>query len=182
MAAFQIKPFSICIHWNLKRSCTIYLFCCKIFVSDVHCSVQTPICTALDSLAVKYHIAMVVVDTGQHQQLPSLLHLHSLRLHLHSRLLRLKLPSKEWSITNHLLCTPLRIGLISSEKYLYVCKPSWVQKTHLIKEFFRRLGRTTCSHFLYVWVGGNKFINSSISSCCAAHASFCNTNNCLLTT
>ena len=57
-----------------------------------------------------------------------------------------------------------------------------VQKTHLIKEFFRRLGRTTCSHFLYVWVGGNKFINSSISSCCAAHASFCNTNNCLLTT
>ena len=57
-----------------------------------------------------------------------------------------------------------------------------VQKTHLIKEFFRRLGRTTCSHFLYAWVGGNKFINSSISSCCAAHASFCNTNNCLLTT
>ena len=57
-----------------------------------------------------------------------------------------------------------------------------VQKTHLIKEFFRRLGRTTCSHFLYVWVGGNKFINSSISSCCAAHTSFCNTNSCLLTT
>ena len=132
MVDFQIKTlfnlYSTLKHEAaaiIARSCTIYLFCCKIFVSDVQCSVQTPICTALDSLAVKYHIAMVVVDTGQHQQLPSLLHLHSLRLHLHSRLLRLKLPSKEWSITNHLLCTPLRIGLISSEKYLYVCKPSF---------------------------------------------------------